>query len=57
MGENFVFSPFHYTNICVIKFVVLYRYSTWSLILREDNIPREFENVVLRKTLMSKGKE
>jgi len=41
----------------VIKFVVLYRYKTWSLILREDNILREFENMVLRKTLMSKGDE
>jgi hypothetical protein len=41
----------------VIKFVVLYRYEIWSLILRKENIHGEFENGVLRKTLMSKGKE
>jgi len=41
----------------VIKFVVLYRYKTWSLILKEDDILREFENMVLRKTLMSKREQ
>jgi hypothetical protein len=41
----------------VIKFVVLYGYKTLSLILREDNILREFDNKVLRKAFMSKGEE
>jgi len=52
-----MFCTFRYTYNCVIKFVVLYRHKTWPLILREDNILKEFENRVLRKTLISKWEE
>jgi hypothetical protein len=46
-----------YTRRTIILPVVLYRYETWSLTLREERRLRVFENSVLRGVFVPKKDE